>query len=41
MRTGRCNGIVAVTHSPFIWENDLEPYVKSLAEFIEPANVLH
>jgi ABC-type cobalamin/Fe3+-siderophores transport system ATPase subunit len=36
MKTGRCTGIIAVTHSPFIWENDLEKYVKSLAEFIRP-----
>lgn len=33
--TGRCTGIVAVTHSPFIWENKLEPYVKSLASYIK------
>src|SRR6185437_12054574 len=38
--TGRCTGIVAVTHSPFIWENELEPYVRSLTEFVEPAHVL-
>ena len=40
LATGRCTGVVAVTHSPFIWDNDLEPYVRSLAEFIEPANVI-
>jgi hypothetical protein len=33
--TGRGTGIVAVTHSPFIWENKLEPYVKSLASYIK------
>jgi hypothetical protein len=32
--TKRCTGLIAVTHSPFIWENTLEPYVRSLAEFI-------
>jgi hypothetical protein len=41
LATGRCTGVVAVTHSPFIWDNDLEAYVRSLAEFIEPANVIH
>jgi len=38
LATGRCTGVVAVTHSPFIWDNDLEPYVRSLAEFIEISN---
>jgi energy-coupling factor transporter ATP-binding protein EcfA2 len=40
LKTSRCTGLVSVTHSPFIWENYLEPYVHSLAEFIEPGNVL-
>jgi hypothetical protein len=40
IKTGRCTGLVAVTHSPFIWENDLEPYVQSPAEFIESSHVL-
>lgn len=31
--TGMCSGLVAVTHSPFVWENELEPYVRALAEF--------
>lgn len=31
----KCNGIVAVTHSPFIFENELQPYVHSLEEFTE------
>ncbi len=34
--TGMCSGMIAVTHSPFVWENDLEPYVRSLAEFTIP-----
>lgn len=41
LKTGKCTGVVAVTRSPFIWDNELEPYVKSLAEFIEPINVVH
>jgi predicted ATPase len=36
MKTGRCTGLVAVTHSPFIWENEFEGYVGALAEFIRP-----
>lgn len=31
--TGMCTGLIAVTHSPFVWENSLEPYVRPLAEF--------
>jgi predicted ATPase len=40
INTGRCTGLVAVTHSPFIWQNNLEAYVRSLAEFTEPINVV-
>lgn len=36
LRTGMCSGLVAVTHSPFVWDNDLEPYVRALAEFTVP-----
>lgn len=28
-----CNGLVAVTHSPFIFENSLDAYAKGLSEF--------
>lgn len=31
--SGMCTGLVAVTHSPFVWDNELEPYVRPLAEF--------
>jgi predicted ATPase len=34
LRTGKCSGLIAATHSPFIWENELEPYVHSLTEFL-------
>jgi hypothetical protein len=33
LTSGMCTGLVAVTHSPFIWDNDTEPYVRSVAEF--------
>lgn len=39
--TGMCSGVIAVTHSPFVWENKLEPYVRSLAEFTEPYHDIH
>lgn len=31
---GFCSGLIAVTHSPFIYDNDLKPYAYSLGEFI-------
>ena len=40
LATGECNGLIAVTHSPFIWENELEPYVHSLSEFASVTNVI-
>lgn len=41
INAGKCTGLVAVTHSPFIWQNDLERYVKSLAELTESTNVVY
>ena len=32
----RASGLVAVTHSPFIYDNELQPYAHSLEEFTEP-----
>lgn len=32
VKTGRCTGLVAVTHSPFIWENEFEGYVGALGQ---------
>lgn len=29
-----CSGLIAVTHSPFIYENDLDKYAHSLGEFL-------
>ena len=33
--SGKCGGLVAVTHSPFIYENEWEEYAHSLNEFVE------
>lgn len=30
-----CNGLVAVTHSPFIFDNELDKYARGLGEFIK------
>jgi len=32
----RCAGLIAVTHSPFIFDNELRTYVHSLEEFVTP-----
>lgn len=32
----RSNGFIAVTHSPFIYDNEMRKYTHSLEEFIEP-----
>lgn len=31
-----CNGLIAVTHSPFVYDNELKPYVHALDEFFVP-----
>ncbi|WP_265885486.1 hypothetical protein [Clostridium perfringens] len=31
---GSCVGIVAVTHSPFVFDNNLKPFAKALEQFI-------
>jgi predicted ATPase len=36
----RCSGLVAVTHSPFIYDNNLVRYVRSLPELTVPYNVV-
>lgn len=36
----RCSGLVAVTHSPFVYDNNLVKYVRSLPELTEPYDVL-
>jgi len=40
LATRRCGGLIAVTHSPFIFENELDAYTHSLEEFAVPANVI-
>ncbi|PCE29841.1 hypothetical protein BZL54_23825 [Burkholderia ubonensis subsp. mesacidophila] len=29
-----CSGLIAVTHSPFIYQNELKPYAHSMGEFV-------
>lgn len=36
IKTGRCSGLIAVTHSPFVSDNELDLYTHALDEFILP-----
>ncbi len=38
MKSKKCNFLLAVTHSPFIFDNDLDKYAIGLNEYIKPAN---
>lgn len=40
VNSGLCGGLIAATHSPFVWENQLEPFVRSLREFTTPHHVV-
>jgi predicted ATP-dependent endonuclease of OLD family len=35
LNTKRCNGLIAATHSPFIFDNQLDEYAHSLDQFME------
>jgi predicted ATPase len=41
LNSGRCSGLVAVTHSPFICDNELDAYMRPLELFMEPADDRH
>lgn len=36
LNSGHCAGLIAVTHSPFICDNELDSSMRSLAQFMEP-----
>jgi predicted ATPase len=36
----KCNFLLAVTHSPFIFDNELDRFAVGLNEYIEPINVV-
>ncbi len=36
LNTGRMNGLIAVTHSPFVYDNELKVYAHSIEEFVSP-----
>lgn len=35
LKSGRCRGLIAVTHSPFICDNELDKYLHALEQFVE------
>lgn len=37
VNSGLCHGLIAVTHSPFIFENSLSGYARSMVEFLQPS----
>lgn len=41
LESGRCSGLIAATHSPFIFENQLDKYAHSLEQFMEPFDAIH
>lgn len=34
-KTNKCSGLIAVTHSPFVFDNSLEKYAHSISEFVK------
>ena len=38
MKSKKCNFLLAVTHSPFIFDNDLDKYAIGLDRYIQSAN---
>lgn len=34
-----CKQVIAITHSPFVVDNDLEPFAKSLDISIDPTTI--
>ena len=37
VNSGKCEFLLAVTHSPFIFDNELDQYAISLGEYMRPA----
>jgi predicted ATP-dependent endonuclease of OLD family len=39
LKSNKCDFLLAVTHSPFIFENDLDKYAVGLNEYVKPLNL--
>jgi AAA ATPase domain len=40
INSGKCNFLLAVTHSPFIFENELDRYAIGLNEYVKPSELI-
>lgn len=40
VNSGKCNFLLAVTHSPFIFENELDEYAIGLNEYVKPSELI-
>jgi predicted ATP-dependent endonuclease of OLD family len=40
VKSGKCNFLLAVTHSPFIFENELDRYAIGLSEYVKPSELI-
>ncbi len=40
VKSGKCDFILAVTHSPFIFENELDKYAIGLNEYVKPSELI-
>lgn len=41
INSGKCDFLLAVTHSPFIFSNELDKYAIGLNEYVKPSKTLH
>jgi len=40
LKSGRCEFLLAVTHSPFIFDNELDRYAIGLNEYVKPSEII-
>jgi len=40
INSGKCDFLLAVTHSPFIFENELDKYAIGLNEYVKPSELI-
>lgn len=40
VKSGKCDFLLAVTHSPFIFENELDRYAVGLSEYVKPSELI-
>ena len=40
LHSNKCSFLMAVTHSPFIFDNELDQYAVGLREYVKPSNAV-